>query len=125
MQDWPLEVADPARLPELCDFYETEPLDRETRFSLMQLIVFSLDDAAEMELDGISEIEKSEIEKRVETLLRRDFELHFHTVDYWRRHDEIALDSLLENHRTFAITPMMRRIWNDCFKPEYHRWLRE
>lgn len=118
MQDWPLEVADATRLTEFCDLYETETLDRDTQFSLMQLIVFSLDDA----LGTLDEAD--DIEKRVDVLLRRDFVLNFHTVNYWRCHDdEVDPDPLPENETGFPVTPMMRRIWKDCLKPDYSRWL--
>lgn len=109
MQDWDVELADPARLAEFCDLYDTSEFDAETRFTLMRLIVASLDDllaepqAATIEVDQVH---------RVEELLRRDAPLHLHTVNYWRLGDEA--DPL----NVFSVTPLMRRIWDERYSHE-------
>lgn len=122
MQDWPLEVSDPKRLREFCDLYEIGRLDDEMQFTLMQLIVFSLDDTLHEEL--LEAEERGTLEKRAENLLRHDFPLHLHTINYWRcPEDEADPEPLPDNG--FAVTPLMRRVWDDCFRPEYSRWLEE
>jgi hypothetical protein len=113
-QDWAIILAAPVRLHEFCDLYESGTIDEETRFALMCLIVSSLDDILyEGELRG--ETAQRTVE-RVEALLRRDFVLHFHTISYWCLHEETDPDNV------FRVTSLLRRIWQDCYKPEYSRW---
>jgi hypothetical protein len=122
MQDWPLEIADSKRLTEFCNAYDTEKLDTEIRFSLMELILYSLEDLVNVRMygsKGTTEEEEIIANQRVEKLLRQDFILHLHTVSYWCCHDE----SDPENY--FPITPLLRHIWEECYKPEYGRWLDE
>ncbi len=115
MQDWPLEVANAARLGEFCDAYEAGNSDDEVRFVLMELIVFSLDDWLAEGTETASETEP--LPERVERLLMRDFPLHLHTVNYWR------LDGETDDENVFHATPLMRRVWDARFLPEYNRWL--
>ena len=44
MQDWPLEVADSSRLDEFIDLLKRAESD-DDRFALMELVLYSLDDA--------------------------------------------------------------------------------
>jgi hypothetical protein len=112
MQDWPIEVADPMRLHEFCDLYESGGLGNEEKFALMQLIVASLDD---LPWEGTDGDEKTE--ERVDRLLCQDFVLHLHTVQYWCLQDETDPENV------FAVTPLLRQIWRDCFRPEYQPWI--
>jgi hypothetical protein len=116
MQDWNVELADHTRLGEFCSLYESSQIGNDTRFALMQLIIASLDDWYWL-ADGASRHEEGPA--RVERLLRRDFMLHLHTLDYWRVKEEADPDNV------FAVTPLVRRVWDDCYKPEYDRWLNE
>ena len=106
LQDWPLEISDGKRVGEFCDFYERARLDENTRFALMELILFSLEICEEQE----------RWEPRVESLLCQDFVLHLHRVNYWRCVD------VSDPAEGFPITPMCRRVWKKCFKREYVRW---
>jgi hypothetical protein len=126
MQDWPLEISDSKRLAEFCDAYEAEELDTESRFALMQLILYSLDDLLrDRNRVGNETTEEGEIivKQRVERLLRQDFVLHLHTLDYWCLHDEPDPEDENDPEYVFAVTPPLRRIWKECYKPEYDRWL--
>ena len=112
-QDWDLTIADPTRLAEFCDLYESGSLNDETKFALMMLIVSSLDDA----LHGNSTGPDTSIEARIERLLRQDFVLHLHTIYNW------ALLDNADHDNVFPVTPLLRSIWADCFKTEYQSWL--
>jgi len=109
VQDWPLEASDATRLAEFCDAYESGEsgrLDRQERFALMQLILFSLED---MVPDAAGDDrDTAALAERVERLLRRDFLLHLHTLDYWRLPD--SGDGGEADGDVFALTPMARRV---------------
>jgi hypothetical protein len=128
MQDWPLEVADPALLREFCDAYEDESIlfDRDERFALMKLILYSLDESEELQdwledkgTRGVAAAEPHPVTlpDRVIALLRRDFLLHLHTINYWRLPEETNPEYL------FVITPLLRQVWDECYRPEFDRWL--
>jgi hypothetical protein len=112
MQDWDIELADPMRVNIFCNLYDTGRLDTEEKFALMRLIVASLDD-----LLSAGEKGNAAIVQRVEPLLRQDFALHLHTIEYW------CLQEETDPENVFAVTPLLRRVWQDCFKPEYQQWL--
>ena len=116
MQDWPLEVSDANRLEEFCDLYEfgAEDLDTETRFALMQLILYSLEIAGEEIFAAM--------EQRIERLLCQDFQLHIHTLNYWRMSEE---PEDADPETIFPPTPLARRVWAECFRPEHQRWLND
>ena len=116
MQDWPLEVSDASRLEEFCDLYEfgAEELDNDTRLALMQLILYSLEIAGE-ELFAA-------MERRIERLLCRDFAFHIHTINYWRMAEE---PEDADPEHVFPPTPLARRVWEACFRPEYQGWLND
>ncbi len=113
-QDWEIELADPKRVNEFCKLYDTGELDTETKFTLMLLIVASLDDLLREE-----SVDSATAVQRVEQLLRRDFILNLHTVEYWCQLEETDAENV------FAVTPLLRRVWQDCFRPEYQPWLEE
>ncbi len=114
MQDWEIELADPERVAEFCTLYETPKFDPDTRFALMQLIVASLDDCLSMHPTA----DAPDLEQRVERLLRAEFLLHLHTVNDWQ-----CIENDLDD--AFCVAPMMRRIWQECFREEYGQWLDE
>ena len=112
MQDCDIELADAKRVGEFCDLYETGDLDSDEMFLLMELIVASLDDLLNDEaIENVSAVQ------RVMFLLRRDFVLHFNTVAYWSSLDET------DETNVFAVTPFIRQVWQDCFRPEYASWI--
>lgn len=112
MQDWAIELADAGRTGSFCDLYETVPLNADEKFTLMQLIIASLDD-----LLNNGTTDDAEVVQRVASLLRQDFVLHFYTVEYWSLLKEI------DPTNVFAATPLLRQIWQDCFRPEYASWI--
>lgn len=125
MQDWPLEASDATRLGEFCDAYdsgdsgdsgELGELGEQERFALMRLILFSLDDVAGDE-------RAAALAERVEGLLRRNFLLHLHTLDYWRLPD--SDEDGQDGNDVFTLTPMARQVWSDCYRHEYGRWLHD
>jgi hypothetical protein len=114
MQDWDLEVSDPDRLAEFCTVYETSEFDASTKFTLMGLIVASLDGWLQLPDTG-----EWDVSQQVERLLRRDFLLHLHTLNRWRLGDEPDPENV------FRATPVIRHIWQEWYKQEYGRWLED
>jgi len=112
MQDWWAVAVDANRLPEMCDYYERTDLTIDERFALMVLTIHSLDDAIGLEIHR-------DCEARVNSYLRKDFELHFHTILYWTLPDQ---PEETDFEYIFLVTPLIRAIWNDCFRPEYEAW---
>jgi len=99
MQDWDIESADPRRLGEFLDLYETEPLPEDDKFALMALIVASFDDwLGDGGTDGT-------VVARIREHLDREFALHEATVHYWCLFDEP------DPAECFIVTPFLREIW--------------
>ena len=110
MQDWPLEVADGARLREFCDLYEEGASNEKVQVALMHLILCSLDDAMPRGVakDGVLAVGELEAQiNRIDCWLRRDFERYAQIIDYWRSGNHP------DPEYGFAISPLMRRIWNE------------
>jgi hypothetical protein len=99
-QDWAFEVADSGRLEEFLDFYEHGPLDEQERYHLMELIVASLEDY----------LQGGAADPGLIARFQRDFTESFET------HRDIA-EYLAgvgsEDGGHFAITPLMRQIWEE------------
>jgi hypothetical protein len=99
-QDWALEVSDPERTGEFLDVYETQPLDDEERYELLELIIASFDLYLGRGPDD-------RMTARVRRHLIESFEEHRHTVEYWARLREPETAG-------WAITPLMREVWEFC-----------
>lgn len=98
MQDWPIEVTDADRLDEFICFLETEQMNDDERFILMELVVSSADDAACMgKLDDMTW-------SRISAQLQQDILLYSNIIRYWSLIDGDWFDG-------FEITPRMREIW--------------
>ena len=82
----------------------------------MMLIVASWDDA--LQIRAVTNRDEG-IDAHIERLLRREFVLHLHTIHSW------SLFGEADPRNVFAVTPMLRRIWADCFKSEYQPWLEQ
>ena len=98
MQDWAYEVADPERLVEFfdaLDHYEAEP---ETQYTLMDMVLQSLEEA---EVDLLD----SEIALSIESHLKKNYELHAYQIWYWSAFDIALADA-------WRISPFLRNIWN-------------
>jgi hypothetical protein len=77
IQDWPLEVCDPARLDDAIALYERATTD-DTRHSTMAFIIYSFDYSS-LRADHASWLEQT---------LIRDFRIHASQVQYWARWDD-------------------------------------
>jgi hypothetical protein len=97
MQDWEWEVADPTRLDEFIDAYQSGNLDDDERFTLMEIIIQSFEDLGQ----------RSELDprwQRILGILDRNIELHACSVWYWSVLDGESRDE------QFWVTPSMRSI---------------
>jgi len=92
-EDWELIYANGDRVSEFIELYESAQLSESQRFSLMALILHSLDKAYESAHDS------SEETKRVERILLEEPELHEYHLDYWADEGKPIV---------FKITPFMR-----------------
>ena len=100
-QDWDIIVADWERTGEFLDFYETHPLDDDERQCLLELIVASLDE--HLRIEGPNDLMTAQVRRH----LIETFEAQRHTVEYWAQ--------LGQPDRTpFAVTPLMREVWEHC-----------
>ena len=101
IQDWELEFADPQRVAEFCDAYETGAFSTDDKAAIMQLIVASYD----RHLSGTNP--QDDLEARIYNFLKQDFSLHQHTIEYW---------SNLKSHYPevlWRVSPLMRRILSE------------
>ena len=112
-QDWEIELADPGRVGEFLEVYETARLDNDERFTLMELIVASYSDLLEF---GGGDRDARHWPRLRDHLLRR-FELHGYTVLYW------ALADTDEPENFYAFTPRAREVMAAVFGPR-GRWPR-
>jgi len=109
--DWALDAADRTRIIEFCEFYDLADLSADEKFALMSLTVASLDDYL---LHTAAQDRDCSVTAAVESLLRRDFELHRHIVEEWARFDAAAAGAHDEGAWLLRVAPLMRRIWSDC-----------
>ena len=100
-QDWELEVADWKRTREFLDYYETQPLDNDERYWLLELIIGSFDEY--LLIQGPND----RMTARVRRHVIESFEAHRLTVKYW---------ACLQKPETtgWPITPLMREVWEYC-----------
>lgn len=99
MQDWDILNADPRRLGEFLDLYETESLTEDDKFALMALIVASFDDWLG---DGGTD---EAVLTRIQRHLVSEFTQHEATVHYWCLFDEP------DPAECFVVTQFMRDVW--------------
>ena len=100
-QDWAIEVAQWQRTGEFLDFYETQPLDDDECNYLLELIIAALDDY--LRIQGPDE----QMIARVRRHLIESFEAQRFTVEYWACLNEPGTPR-------FAVTPLMREVWELC-----------
>lgn len=103
MQDWDIELADPARVEEFCDIYESELLTNDEKAGVMKLIVASFDVALCQE-----EKASSKTWERICQLLLENCVLHSETIEYWSLLDET------DEENVFPVTLLMRLVWQSC-----------
>jgi hypothetical protein len=102
MEDWSILVADHSRLDDFLSAYDRADLDEDDRFALMEVIVASLDEGEQ------SDVDIGYAWRRTETFLRRDWRLHASTLSYWACGDDPDPD------HQFAITPRVRGVWREA-----------
>ncbi|MFI5379864.1 MAG: hypothetical protein ACHRHE_11240 [Tepidisphaerales bacterium] len=98
MQDWPWEVADFSRLPELLAALEGGDLTDDERFTLSETVMQCFENLAD-EGRAVSDISNMDEWQRFVLLLRARPALHAHTLCYWSSPD------------AFDITPLVRPLW--------------
>nr|WP_261764423.1 hypothetical protein [Paenibacillus xylanexedens] len=103
-QDWEYTSADASRLDEFITYYENHQLNDNEKFTLMIIMISSLDDY----LSEGKGTDGHKLWNRIKQNLRKDYELHIHTINYWAQ-DESDLEDC------FAVTPYVRemRTWNE------------
>ena len=101
MQDWEFVVATPDTVIPALRLYRTVE-SAEERWSLMQLMLSGLEEAAWQE--QLTEDAWDEVSE----ILRRDHEMHRHTIRYW---------ACLGGDAAFAIAPRMRELWTALYEP--------
>ena len=97
MQDWAWQVADSDRIDEFIAAYEGKELTEDERFTLMETLLQSFEDAS-------SPLESDRRWARLLELLDQNVVLHAYSICYW---------SLLENDNVdecWRITPFVRAI---------------
>ncbi len=99
MQDWDLQVADPVRVDEFLAAYRNLPFTDDDKFTLMEIIVASLND-----LEG-ADLASHPAWHEARGILREQCVLHADTICYWSCIEEPDVAEC------FSITPYMREIW--------------
>jgi hypothetical protein len=97
-QDWEVELADPSRVGEFLEVYETAPLTADDKVALMALILASVD--RYLGVEGRAPEEWT----RIAVLLTDDHALHRETTSYW------ACDGTDDPEGWFSLTPFVRAV---------------
>ena len=97
-QDWELEVADSTRVREFLEAYDSDSLNHDHRYMLIQTILESYRCAVD---EGLARPEDWET---ISYYLNRDRPIHEDTIRYWAMLDEPDLENC------FAITPLIRTL---------------
>ncbi|MEK6235500.1 MAG: hypothetical protein N2C14_12400, partial [Planctomycetales bacterium] len=97
-QEWDCEVADASRCTEWLSAYEKTDLNDEEKFTLMKIIVESLNDVVSAETITNQDF------LTFRALVVRDYDLHKSTVDDWADWEQDDLED------SYAIAPLMRKI---------------
>jgi hypothetical protein len=103
-QDWEWQVADEKRFEEFLSLYEHGQLSDDERFSLMEVIIQSVEDT---ELEDAFRVRLVQIER----LLVDGFTLHESTIRYWR---EKPPNPLSESEENWLVSPLMSDILSRC-----------
>ena len=105
-QDWPLEVADAGRVEEFLKAYETEAWSDDERYALMELLLYSYDEAPDVTAPN-------RVWPRLSAALLQAFELHRPTMLYWCLFDHSPDDVENPDH-LFHLTPLIRDVWDEA-----------
>jgi hypothetical protein len=104
LQDWPLEVADPDRLPEFLGFLSRAD-DDDDRFALMALVLYSLDE--------VRAEQQRTMWPAVKAILEKNPRLFADQILYWSCGEELddGCWQLTEDfEHQFSITPVIRQV---------------
>jgi hypothetical protein len=104
MQDWEWEVADPSLLPRLFELLGDAELSDDERFSLLEIVVQSIED-----LESAAP-EKTDSWRRAERELRERPALHATTIWTWSCLEDGADGAEAE---CWALSPAMAELWED------------
>lgn len=96
--DWHYAVADPARIEDFVLAYENLPLSDDEKFTLMEVILHSVIDAADVS------ILESHIWGNILILIENNIELHIYSVWYYSSVEQENMED------TWCISPWMRKI---------------
>ena len=108
MQDWPLEVANPARVSEFLRYYQEGDWSDSERFGIMQLILYSLDEHGHSQ-----EIESHPNWDTVSKLLVQNAGLHI-----WSFFDIGFVDDE-ECGEDHPVALLLQRLYREHLKEEY------
>lgn len=100
--EWHLAVADSTRIDEFVTLYENGGLTDDERFTLMEMILNSVIDAADMD----TSILKSNVWQKILALLEENIEVHIFSVWYYSsvEYDDVDIED------AWCIAPFMRTI---------------
>jgi len=104
-QDWEWEVADSSRINEFISAYESNELDDDERFTLMETIIQSFE-----ELQASLSDEPRWI--KVLSMIENNIELHIHSVWYWA---DIENDDKDNEWRVSAFMRMLLKRYKNQF----------
>ena len=97
-QDWEYEVADASAVEDLLDAYQSRTdLSLEEKFTLMRIIIESMNDALSTEIGPLHLT-------TLKRVLLEDYELHSSTLDSWADWDQEAIEDSSD------MTPIVREI---------------
>ncbi|MDC8011692.1 hypothetical protein [Tahibacter soli] len=102
MQDWEIQVADPARLDEFLTAYDDGTLDGDERFTLMEMIIQSCEMAFEQA--GRTPVNDRQWNRALERI-RRDVDLHIYSLWYWADPDGES-----KSTGEWIVTPDLRKM---------------
>lgn len=101
-EEWECEVANEYRIDEFITYYQMKLTDDNEKFTLMQIIVESCNDAL-----GNGNLD-NEVWKKIKNSLILDCNIHKYTIEYWSDEEE---DKDIED--CFVITPLIREVRNE------------
>jgi len=96
--DWHYAVADPARIAEFVAVYENPSLSEDEKFTLMEVILNSVIDAAD------ATILESHLWENIVRLIENNIELHIYSVWYYASVEQENIED------AWCIAPHMRSI---------------
>lgn len=99
-QDWTYTIVEPDRIDEYIAAYNTTVQNPDTKFSLMEMIIQSVEDQPTATL----RYKKWQV---VRSLLIEDFTLHEYTIYYWGSWES---DNITD---AWWISPAMRILWRE------------